>query len=169
MSLIIHDLADDEFENIYKEHIKTRDVIIGPDSKGEFCQGCFKCFVNNTGKCIFEDDYSKIEDELARSGDVIIISECVYGCYSARVKLAFERAMPYLLPYMITLRDKDHHILKHHKKINYRIYFYGKNLTDEEKDNARLISEENAFEWNMKKDYICNVKFFQELEDIRIN
>lgn len=64
------------------------------DKRIEFCQGCFHCWNNAEGKCVFDDDMTEFLS-LYRSADLVIFSMPVYTFgMPARVKNLLDRMLP---------------------------------------------------------------------------
>ena len=56
MKLIIHDLDEEEFKNIFSEPDEDV-VLIGNSGEILNCIGCFGCWIKTPGKCIIRDQY----------------------------------------------------------------------------------------------------------------
>lgn len=157
MRIIIHDLENLDFINLKKDDY----VVCNKNNKN--CVGCFSCWIKTPFKCVHNDNIKMNGKKLFDSDELIIISKCINGCYSYKVKQILERSISFVEPYF-TLRNKEiHHRLSNNKKINFKIYIYNE-VTDEEKNT--LISLANA---NMKNLNTLEPKiyFLDDIEDIK--
>lgn len=155
MRTIIHDL----------ENLKTssNDIVIG--GKCNNCVGCFKCWVKHPFKCIFNDSVKNNGENLFNSDELIIISKCVYGCYSSTVKRIFERSISYVKPFFTLREGEIHHAVRSDKKIDLKIYFYG-NVKDEDKEIARSLANANMKNLNTKRPEVLFFNTKEEIEEI---
>ena len=118
MRTIIHDLKDTSFLNLNSEDLLVSDV-------NKSCIGCFNCWVKTPFCCIHNDKITNIGKLILDSDELIIISKCVDGSYSSKVKRIIERSISYVEPFF-TIRNKEiHHLSRLSKKLNFKIYFYG--------------------------------------------
>jgi multimeric flavodoxin WrbA len=84
-------------------HWKLRDIQIAP------CIGCFKCWVNTPGECVFDDQQRKIYADLASSDTIVIITPITFGGYSSELKKGMDRFIPILLPFFRKYNGETHH------------------------------------------------------------
>ncbi|BBM53101.1 iron-sulfur flavoprotein [Leptotrichia trevisanii] len=178
MELIIHDLTDNELEKLkceiereekiidkIKESINQGKIIIDEDvsiicdnKKIKSCMGCFECWVKTPGKCKIRDGYESLGKLYSEVEKIIIISQCFYGSYSPFVKNVLDRTIPYLLPFFKIKNREMHHITRNKTKFNLNVYFYGKNLTQNERAVAKEIVKANSVNLDVKN---FKVSFFE--------
>ena len=157
MITIIHVLKDNKIK------LDNCDRVINARKCNKNCIGCFNCWIKNPKKCTINDEFSKIVDFIKNSDELIIISECRYGCYSAYVKRVLERCIGYVLPYF-TIRNKEiHHEPRYNKKIKLCAYFYG-NIIEEDKICVYNLVKANAINLNVC-DYEIN--YVYDLKEIK--
>ena len=151
MKILIHDLEDFRLNNSF--------VI---DSNISACFGCFNCWVKTPRKCIHRD-IKNISSMLLASDEIIIISRCVNGCYSFKVKQILERCIGFVEPFFVIRKGEIHHKTRTSKNITLSVYFYG-SITDTEKLTATKLVEANAknLNVNIKKIFFGNINQIKE-------
>ena len=170
MELIIHDLDNEKLENLkweiekkqkimdkIKESIDQKKIIddenisiICDNNKIKSCMGCFECWIKTPGKCKIRDGYENLAKLYSKADKVVIISQCVYGFYSPFVKNVLDRTIPYLLPFFKFKNKEMHHITRNKTKFDLNVYFYGKNLSLNEKTAAKEIVKANSLNLDVK-------------------
>ena len=176
MQVVIHDMNREEFQKIYeklkvevieKKIKKSRNwienneeevKIISDENKIKNCTGCFCCWIKNPGRCILEDGYENLAELYSKAEKIIIISKCCYGTYSPFVKNVLDRSIPYLLPFFKLKNNEMHHTIRYKRKLFLEVYFYGKDLTELEKNTAEKTVKANCINLNVKK---FNVSFLE--------
>lgn len=73
------------------------------------CLGCFSCWFKTPGICVINDVGRDITRMVVQSDVVILISSIVFGGYSAELKKALDRLIPYLNPDVMKIRGEVHH------------------------------------------------------------
>lgn len=157
MRTIIHDLNEKELKKI---KFDKEDILISSLNCHRHCIGCFSCWVKHPKKCALNDDYSNMTELLKNSDELIIISKCRYGCYSAETKRVLERCIGYVLPYFTIRNNEIHHTSRYEKQLNLKTYFYG-DITDDDKETIEKLIKANAININVKDyniTYISNKK-----------
>ncbi|WP_315117001.1 flavodoxin family protein [uncultured Clostridium sp.] len=81
INLVLNDLKENGFE---VELIRLRDKNIGQ------CEGCYKCIENK--RCVIEDDFHEIFDEMAQAHGIIVGSPVYNGSITPRLKALLDRA-----------------------------------------------------------------------------
>ena len=182
IQLIIHDMNREEFQRIYEklENEAIRKVIgkrkeknenwienneeevkiISDENKIKNCTGCFCCWIKNPGRCILKDGYENLAELYSKAEKITIISKCCYGTYSPFVKNVLDRSIPYLLPFFKLKNNEMHHTIRYKKKLLLEVYFYGKDLTELEKNIAEKTVKANCVNLNVKK---FNVSFLENI------
>lgn len=136
MRTIIHDLEDVSFLNLRNE-----DVLISNVDNN--CIGCFNCWVKTPLCCIYKDKIANNGKLILKSDEIIIISKCINGCYSSRVKRILERSISYVEPFF-TIKSKEiHHLSRTSKKLNFKVYFYGDKINSDDKRIAEVLVKAN--------------------------
>lgn len=158
MRIILHDL--DKIDNCFNEN----DILINTNESINKCVGCFSCWIKTPKKCIHKDSYD-IVDKLKDADELVIISKCRYGCYSANIKRYLERTIGYVLPYFTLREGFIHHISRYSKKLKFSVYIYG-DITNDDKKCIEDLVKANGINLNVD-DY--KVKYLKELENVYIN
>lgn len=154
--LIISDLNDSFFiEKIREKYPES--IILSPQNPIKPCIGCLSCWLKTPGKCVIDDDYSHMGKEISECTDMIFISKCTYGGFSPFVKNVIDRSISYMLPLFRKKGKNSYHYRRYPNIIRCSAYFYGENITDEEKRTAIKLCNANAALWDCS-DY--EVKFF---------
>lgn len=163
MKFIIHDLEKKIFDSLFPLPLEDMRIITN-DGDIHNCIGCFGCWIKTPGKCTIRDDYGDMGEYLSQSSEVIIISNCNYGGFSPYVKNVLDRSISYIHPYFTLRNGEMHHKRRYNKQLQYRIFFYGTDLTLEEKSTAEELVKANAL--NLYCDSY-NVSFYNNLNDLK--
>lgn len=180
MKVIIHDLTDRQFQQVFPQITGntqitgdaqiTEDMKITGDAqiisdKGciKSCIGCFGCWVKTPGQCVIKDGYETMGHILSQADTVIIISECCYGGYSPFVKNVLDRSISFLLPFFKTMNHETHHKPRYRQSFRLSVYFYGKHITQTEKETAQKMVARNSINFHVSKH---TVTFFRSIEQL---
>ena len=161
MKLIIHDLKEKAFQELFPELLGDIKVI-ADDTTIKPCIGCFGCWVKTPGMCIIKDGYSHMGEYLSRSDEVILISRCTYGGFSPFVKNVLDRSISYIHPYFEIRNGEMHHKHRYDHHFNLKVWFYGQDISDLEKKTAEGIVKSNSINMN------CKLKDITFVQDSRI-
>ncbi len=164
MKIIIHDLDEKELEKIYNLTgiDKNENIILIFDKKKiKNCTGCFFCWTKNPGECRIKDGYENLAELYSKTEKIIIISKCCYGSYSPFVKNVLDRSIPYLLPFFKIKNKEMHHTIRYKNKLYFEAYFYGENISDEEKEIAKNMVKANCINLNITD---FKVSFFESFD-----
>lgn len=142
MNIVIHDLDCQQFNSIFTDIPKDTQIISNGIIKN--CIGCFGCWIKTPGKCVISDGYENLGEIFSKADQVIVISRCTYGCYSPFIKNVLDRAISYLLPSFEIINNETRHKPRYEKTFNYSVYFYGNDITDDEKKTAERLVEANS-------------------------
>ncbi len=132
--MIIHDLNPEQAEKVLA---KTEDdLIICENHSIHNCIGCFGCWVKTPGQCVIKDGYESMGARLGKTKELIVISRMNYGGFSPYVKNVMDRSISYLHA-NFKIRNKEmHHKRRYDNVIRLRVFFYGEDITQDEKDTA---------------------------------
>ncbi len=132
--MIIHDLSPEQAEQVLG---KVQDTCIITDNHTiHNCIGCFGCWIKTPGQCIIKDGYETMGSLLSKTKELIIISRMNYGGLSSFVKNVLDRSISYIHPYFQIRNKEMHHKRRYDNVIRIRVFFYGEEITQEEKDTA---------------------------------
>lgn len=162
MKLLIHDLDEMKFKRLFPD-LPDSIRVVSNDGTIKKCVGCFGCWVKTPGTCVIRDNYGDMGEWLAKSDEVIIISKCFYGGYSPFVKNVLDRSISYIHPYFATRNNEMHHKKRYNHTFETSVWFYGDDITDDEKATADKLVIANSI--NM----ISNIKglhFVKSVEEI---
>ena len=164
MTIIIHDLDENELVKIHNLTgiNKNENIILIFDNKKiKNCTGCFFCWTKNPGECRIKDGYDNLAELYSKTEKIIIISKCCYGSYSPFVKNVLDRSIPYLLPFFKIKNKEMHHTIRYKNKLYFEVYFYGENISDEEKEIAKNMVKANCINLNITD---FKVSFFESID-----
>lgn len=156
--LIIHDLENLPFK------AQQNQIVFPALPIAHHCIGCFGCWIKTPGVCIINDQAQPITELAAQVDEVIIISECVYGGYSAAVKTNVDRLIGYVLPYFRIINDEMHHQLRYDKPFRLSLHFYG-SISREEQEIAQELLKANAINFGCT-DY--EIQFYHDQKEISL-
>lgn len=159
MRTIIHDLDNIDFLNV-----KSDDNVIN-NVDNNSCVGCFKCWVKEPLKCTFKDKISENGKNILNSDELIIISKCIDGSYSYKVKRILERSISYVEPFFVMRDNEIHHKTRTDKKINFKVYFYNNYINEMTKETASKLVKANQKNLNTNEPEIY---FVSDLKEIKI-
>lgn len=157
MRTIIHDFNEN---NLKKIKFNKDDKILSSLSCTNNCIGCFSCWIKHPKICALKDDFFKIVEFLKDSDELVLISKCRYGCYSASIKRVLERCIGYVLPHFTIRNNEIHHQSRYDKKIKLSMYFYG-DIDDEDMKAIEKLVKANSINLNASEyeiNYIHNIK-----------
>ena len=152
MKIIIHDLEELKLEGNYKI-INERNI--------KNCIGCFNCWTKTPMKCIHNDICQNVGKDISNCEELIIISKCIYGSYSSKVKKVLERCISFVYPFFEIRNGEIHHKLRNnHLKLT--VYFYG-DISHEDKTLAIKLVNSNCKNFGIDN---SNLKFYKKVEEI---
>ena len=74
------------------------------------CTGCFKCWVQTPGMCVFDDDSREINRAVINSDFVLFASPLVMGFSTSVLKKKMDRMIPLVHPYLDIVEGEIHHL-----------------------------------------------------------
>ena len=137
--MIIHDLSPEQAEEVLSG--VEDNCIIADNHKIRNCIGCFGCWIKTPGQCVIKDGYETMGANLGKTKELIVISRMNYGGFSPFVKNVFDRSISYLHAYFQIRNKEMHHRHRYDNVIHLRVFFYGDDITQEEKDTANRYVE----------------------------
>lgn len=139
MKVIIHDLGND-----FDEAAKGKaDCVVSADGKYAPCQGCFGCWTRHPAECQMKDSLHQICRVIGQADEVVIVTENLYGGYSAKVKNVLDRSIGTSTPFSTYRGKQMHHTLRYGKHDLWTVVVYG-DITEAEKETFRYLAERNA-------------------------
>lgn len=162
MKLIITDI-----ENLYIP-VEGDYKVINPKGSIHHCIGCFGCWIKTPGKCVIHDGYEGTGIDMGKCDELIIISQCCYGGVSPFVKMVQDRAISYIHPDFVIRKGEMHHKRRYNNVISMSAYFYGENISDEEKELAKELMQANADNYDGSVKGVYFYKDVKELEGMTL-
>ena len=135
--------------------------VINPKGSIHHCIGCFGCWVKTPGKCVIHDGYEGTGVDMSKCDELIIISCCCYGSVSPFVKTVQDRGISYIHPDFVIRKGEMHHKRRYKNVIALSAYFYGENISDEEKELAKNLMQANADNYDGS---VKGVHFYESVE-----
>jgi len=164
MKLLIHDLENKEFKKIFPNQLDDT-IIILDDGTIHHCIGCFGCWIKTPGACIIRDKYGDMGEYLSKCQEVILISKCCYGGFSPFVKNVLDRSISYIHPYFAIRNGEMHHRRRYKNHIDMRVWFYGENITEKEKQTSEKLVKANSINLDCHVSSISFVNSIEKMED----
>ncbi len=140
MRVFIHDLEPGRFAALGLA--RAGDEVIAADGRFAACRGCFGCWLQKAGECVMGDSLSDAARRIQSGDELCIISRCVFGGYSPRVKTVLDRSIGVSLPFFTLRGGETHHIPRGGARGRLLACFYGE-ATDAERDTAARMVERN--------------------------
>jgi multimeric flavodoxin WrbA len=116
-----------------------------------YCVGCFGCWLKTPGECVFKDISSDINKTYIGSDIAIFLSPVKYGCYTPAIRRALDRFLPNILPFFKKINGEMHHVPRYKKYPRFVTIGYGEDITAEEADTFRCLSDANALNFQVGK------------------
>ena len=135
MNLVIHDLNAEAWETVCRNYEGWN--VVSERGTIRPCVGCFSCWNRTPGQCIVKDGYEHMGALLHEAEEVHVISRYTYGGFSGFVKNVFDRSLGYVLPQFEVIRGETHHRKRYEEDKPFTFFFYGPDLSEEEKESAR--------------------------------
>lgn len=157
MQFIIHDLEPGEFAKLFPE-IPEDTVLLDKSKSIHPCLGCFGCWVKTPATCVIKDDFNRLGTLYSKCEQAVIISKCVYGCYSPFVKNVLDRSINYILPFFTKRNGEMHHPCRYDHQFSFNVHFYGDDIQPAEKATAEKLVRANAV--NMDSSAV-SVRFYE--------
>jgi hypothetical protein len=114
---------------------------------------------------VIHDKYEDMGENLSKCDEVIIISKCFYGGYSPFVKNVLDRSISYIHPYFTFRNGEMHHRRRYDNHFKLKVYFYGENITDQEKQTAEKLIQANAINLDCSAEKVTFVQDIAEIKD----
>jgi multimeric flavodoxin WrbA len=162
MKLIITDIKDPTL------HVKGEHKIIKPDAMVKHCIGCFGCWIKTPGECVIKDGFHCTGWDMGKCEELIMISECLYGGFSSFVKKVQDRGISYVRPDFSIVNNEMRHRRRYSNKIKLSVYFYGEDITKEEKITAENIVKANAKNFYAVVEKVMFLKKTEELAEVEL-
>ncbi len=134
MKLVIHDLLEEEWERFSQDY---RGWKVISDKPIRPCNGCFCCWDKTPGQCTIKDGFENMGKLIHVADEITVVSRYTYGGFSSFIKNVFDRCLGYVLPQFEVVNGETHHKRRYDEDKPFSFVFYGRRLSEEEKDSAR--------------------------------
>ena len=111
------------------------------EMKIQHCRGCFGCWLNTPGQCIYKDDSHAICRESITSDFVLFAAPLVMGFPSAVLKTAMDKFIPLLLPYIELVDNRECHHMKRYDKEYPLIGLLIEKEDDTDSEDMEIVSD----------------------------
>ena len=105
------------------------------------CIGCFGCWVRTPGQCIFKDDSHDICREVINSDFVLFAAPLVMGFPGAVLKIAMDKLIPLVLPYIEMVNNRECHHEKRYDKEYPSIGLLIEREDDTDSEDIKIVSD----------------------------
>ena len=139
MKTVIHDLGREQNEKL----LAAADRVVFADGRCAPCQGCFRCWTRHPAACAMKDELRQAARVLGAADDLTVITENMYGSYSAPVKNILDRSIGTSTPFSTYRGGEMHHTLRYGKRNRLHVIVYG-DISEAEKSTWNLMAERNA-------------------------
>lgn len=131
-----------------------------------YCVGCFCCWLKTPGECVFNDISGDINKVYIGSDIAIFVSPVKYGCYTPAIRRTLDRVLPNILPFFKKINGEVHHAPRYKKYPRFVTVGYGEDITAEEEDTFRSLSNANAVNFQAGKAQTYISRKEAELEEL---
>lgn len=159
MKVILYDL-----DQTYAELIAAKcDRALAADGRYAPCQGCFGCWTKHPAECFMKDSLQQACRILGQADELVIVTQNLYGGYSAAVKNVLDRAIGTSTPFSTYRGRQMHHTLRYGRHDLWKVLVYG-DVTEAEAAAFRLLAERNALNDGYQRSEVMFLKDLSELE-----
>jgi hypothetical protein len=163
MKILIHDLEEESFKKIMPSTMDNM-TVVAADNTAHHCIGCFGCWIKTPSACVIRDKYGDLGEQFSKCDEIIILSKCFYGGFSPLVKTVIDRSISYNHPYFEIRNGEMHHRRRYNNHFDLKVWFYGDDITVQEKQTAEKLIRANAINMDCSAQRIT---FVQDIEEIR--
>ena len=164
MKLLIHDMEKEKLKELLQDSTDNL-TIVSEHEVIHNCIGCFGCWVKSPGTCVIHDKYEDMGEKLSKCQELIIISKCFYGGFSPFVKNVLDRSISYIHPYFTLRNGEMHHRRRYDNHIDLKVWFYGKDITEQEKQTAIKLVRANSVNLDCSAEKVTFVEDISEIKD----
>lgn len=98
-TVIIDTDNNEELVRLFDELKVNSQPVHRLESQMQYCQGCFRCWIDHVGECVIDDQVRDISENIVNSEKFIMISPILFGSYSVSMKRFLDRFIPNVLPF----------------------------------------------------------------------
>jgi len=160
---ILHDLDAETALDLFKDENNAQ--FFCANKKMAPCRGWYSCWLQTPGRCIMHDGTEIVGEQIARCGELIIISKNLYGGFSAEIKNALDRSISFVLPFFCVRNNELHHQPRYQNEGKMKAYIYNSNeIPDSDRESLIEITKANGINMN-KSD--CETVFVNDIDELR--
>ena len=159
--LILHDLTKEQEELLLPSGSNNTVFSAIPIVKS--CIGCFGCWTKTPGRCVIKDRAYEFPKLMATHKELIVVSRMVFGSVSPEIKAVLDRSIGFILPFFRIIRNEMHHVQRYETSPDLKYIFYGKRISQQEKNIAKKLVVANAINFNSNT---YNAVFYNSFEDM---
>ena len=113
--------------------------LIIKDKDIHHCAGCFKCWVQTPGMCVFDDDSREVNRVVIYSDFVLFASPLVMGFPTSVLKKKMDRMIPLVHPYIDIIEGEMHHLPRYDRYPLFGLLLHPESADTEE--NISVVSQ----------------------------
>jgi len=113
--------------------------LIIKDKDIHHCAGCFKCWVQTPGMCVFDDDSREVNRVVINSDFVLFASPLVMGFPTSVLKKKMDRMIPLVHPYIDIIEGEMHHLPRYDRYPLFGLLLHPESADTEE--NISVVSQ----------------------------
>ena len=98
------------------------------------CTGCWNCWMQNPGNCVYNDDMIDIYKSIVKSDLLIFVSTLKAGFLQSEIKRVLDRMFTLILPHMVVVKDELHHIPRYDSQPKLGLVLAGADQSNTEQD-----------------------------------
>lgn len=163
MKMLAHDLEPAVFATLFPA-VDVDVMVIDQTKDIHSCMGCFGCWVKTPSSCVIKDDFQRMGALYDRCDEVILVSNCIYGCYSPFIKNIMDRSMTWVLPFFEKRNGEMHHPVRYANRFKLTVHFYDGDLTAAERATAERLVRANAVNIDARA---MAINFHENLEALK--
>ena len=167
MKVLAHDLEPAVFAGLFPG-IGADVTVFDQTCDIHACVGCFGCWTKTPSTCVIKDDFRRMGALYDQCEEMIIITNCTYGCYSPFIKNVMDRSINWLLPFIVKRNGEMHHPRRYENRFKLTTYFYGEDVTEAEKHTARRLLEANKVNMDASQATFGFYNNVQELKGVAL-
>ena len=130
------------------------------DLKVDSCIGCWDCWWKTPGRCVLKDDVEEMMRSAINSDLLLIAAPLVAGFIPYKAKMALERFIPLIHPYITLVEGECHHRKRYEQYPDMGIILKKEGFTDKED----LQINRQIFE-RLTLNFHSHLRIFETIDD----
>ena len=141
--LILHDLPAEDAKKLFPAN-GGEYTIFSARPPVQTCVGCLHCWFKTPGRCAIDDRGKEFSPLIHVHEELTVISRLVFGELSPDTKAVLDRSIGHVSPFFRVVEGEMHHRKRYKNVFRLRYIFYGPDMTESDKENARALTRANA-------------------------